>query len=65
VLASALVDVALEYRRNPAHLDPIRFGIARRLDDLAYGSGVWWGALKARSIAALKPAIVRTTTQKR
>lgn len=60
VLASALVDVALEYRRNPAHLDPLRFGVARRLDDLAYGSGVWWGALRARSIAALKPAVVRT-----
>lgn len=61
VLVSALVDVALEYRRNPAHLDPLRFGVARRLDDLAYGSGVWWGALRAHSFAALKPAIVRTT----
>ena len=50
VLVSALVDVALEYRRNPAHLDPLRFGVARRLDDLAYGSGVWWGALRAHSV---------------
>lgn len=65
VLVSAVIDVALEYRRNPAHLDPVRFAIARRLDDLAYGSGVWWGAVRARSIAALTPAIVRTTSQKR
>ncbi|MBW4040712.1 MAG: mycofactocin system glycosyltransferase [Acidobacteria bacterium] len=61
VLVSALADVALEYRRDPAHLDPVRFGIARRLDDLAYGAGVWWGAIRGRSIAALRPAIVRTT----
>jgi mycofactocin system glycosyltransferase len=61
VLVSALIDVALEYRRNPAHLDPVRFGIARRLDDLAYGAGVWWGAIRAGSLAALKPSIVRTT----
>lgn len=64
VLVSALVDVALEYRRNPAHLDPVRFGVARRLDDLAYGSGVWWGAFRAGSIAALLPAIVRTNRAK-
>ncbi|MGN6445860.1 mycofactocin biosynthesis glycosyltransferase MftF [Amnibacterium sp.] len=62
VLVSALVDVALEYRRNPAHLDPVRFAIARRLDDLAYGAGVWWGALRAGSLAALKPAIIRRST---
>lgn len=27
----------------------------RRLDDLAYGTGLWWGALKARSPRALAP----------
>ncbi|MFD1722750.1 mycofactocin biosynthesis glycosyltransferase MftF [Amnibacterium endophyticum] len=61
VLVAAVVDVALEYRRDPAHLDPLRFALARRLDDLAYGAGVWWSALRARSTAALRPAIVRTT----
>lgn len=29
--------------------------VARRLDDLAYGAGLWWGALRARSAAALCP----------
>lgn len=62
VLAAAVVDVALEYRRDPAHLDPVRFGLARRLDDLAYGAGVWIGAVRARSLGALRPAIVRSTT---
>lgn len=26
----------------------------RRLDDLAYGSGLWWGALRARSLTTLR-----------
>jgi hypothetical protein len=55
VAVAAVTDIALEYRKNPARLDPFRFGLAKRLDDLAYGAGVWWGALRARSVAALKP----------
>ncbi|CAN5489577.1 mycofactocin biosynthesis glycosyltransferase MftF [soil metagenome] len=57
VAVAAITDVALEYRRNDAGLDPIRFGLARRLDDLAYGAGVWFGAIRARSIAALLPDV--------
>ncbi len=57
VLVAAVADVALEYRRNDARLDPVRFGIARRLDDLAYGAGVWFAAIRARSLAALRPDV--------
>jgi hypothetical protein len=56
---AALADIALEYRRDRAHLDPVRYGVARRLDDLAYGAGVWLSALKGRSTAALRPRITR------
>ncbi|MEU8865762.1 hypothetical protein [Streptomyces umbrinus] len=52
--------VAPKYRRDRAPLDPVRYGIARRLDDLAYGAGVWLSALKRRSTTALRPRIVRT-----
>ncbi|MGW0949197.1 mycofactocin biosynthesis glycosyltransferase MftF [Streptomyces sp. NPDC002623] len=62
---AALTDIALEYRRDRAPLDPIRYGIARRLDDLAYGAGVWLSALKGRSTAALRPRIVRTSDQRK
>ncbi|MFF3930660.1 mycofactocin biosynthesis glycosyltransferase MftF [Streptomyces hirsutus] len=55
---AAVADIALEYRRDRAGLDPVRYGIARRLDDLAYGTGVWISALKGRSTAALRPRIV-------
>ncbi|MET9089943.1 mycofactocin biosynthesis glycosyltransferase MftF [Streptomyces sp. NPDC004237] len=56
---AALADIALEYRRDQATLDPLRYGVARRLDDLAYGSGVWFAALRARSGAALRPRVTR------
>lgn len=51
---AALVDTALEYGRTPTSLDPVRYGIARRLDDLAYGAGVWISAIRGRSTAALR-----------
>ncbi|WP_405651184.1 creatininase family protein [Streptomyces sp. NBC_00019] len=34
-------------------------GVARRLDDPAYGAGVWFSALKGRSTAALRPRVTR------
>lgn len=55
VLASAMVDTALEYARHRPSLDPVRFGLALRLDDLAYGAGVWWASLRACSVRALLP----------
>ena len=37
-------------------IGPARFAAARRLDDLAYGAGLWWGAARAGSRTALLPA---------
>jgi mycofactocin system glycosyltransferase len=55
---AAALDVALEYRRERVDLDPIRYGVARRLDDLAYGTGVWISAARGRSVAALRPRLL-------
>jgi mycofactocin system glycosyltransferase len=55
LVLSSVVDAALEYRRTRPDLDPARFALARRLDDLAYGSGVWFSAIRGRSIRALLP----------
>jgi hypothetical protein len=41
-------------RSLPGHV------LARRLDDLAYGAGLWWGALRLRTVAPLLPAWSRT-----
>lgn len=57
VVLAGILDAAFEYRRLRPDLDPIRFGIARRMDDLAYGGGVWFSALKGRSVRALLPLI--------
>lgn len=56
---AAVADAAIEYIRLRPRLDPIRFALARRLDDIAYGAGVWWSAFAGRSPAALRPRIVR------
>ncbi|MCT9083955.1 mycofactocin system glycosyltransferase, partial [Streptomyces fulvoviolaceus] len=55
----AVLDIALERRHGTHRLDVIRYGAARRLDDLAYGAGVWASALRGRSAKALLPRVVR------
>ncbi|MGW2291344.1 hypothetical protein [Streptomyces phaeochromogenes] len=62
---SALVPGVLEYRRDRAPLDPVRYGVARRLDDLAYGAGAWLSVIKGRSTTALRPRIVRTDAHRK
>nr|WP_246414752.1 mycofactocin biosynthesis glycosyltransferase MftF [Microbacterium thalassium] len=62
---AAVVDAAVEYVRLRPRLDPLRFAVARRLDDLAYGAGVWTSAWRGRSLGALLPAIIRTSRAER
>lgn len=59
VLVAAVADTAWEFARTKPRLDPLRFALARRLDDVAYGAGVWWSALRARSVRALLPDLRR------
>lgn len=52
LVAALLVDVVV------ARIDHPRDGyhaVGRRLDDLAYGAGLWFGALRARSVTCLLP----------
>jgi mycofactocin system glycosyltransferase len=55
--AAALLPAAAEYRRVRPELDPLRWTLLRAADDLAYGSGVWVGCLRERSLAALRPRL--------
>lgn len=57
-VAAALVWDLLDHRAMPPARMPEAF-VGRRLDDLAYGSGLWWGALRARSVRVLVPKITR------
>ena len=44
--------------RRPA-LDPARFTAASIADDIAYGAGVWVGAVHHRTLTAVRPVIAR------
>ncbi|BAL87939.1 putative glycosyltransferase [Actinoplanes missouriensis 431] len=58
-VADVVLEYGTEYARGGIDLDPVRYGVARRLDDLAYGAGVWFSAARGRSVAALLPEIRR------
>lgn len=62
---AALADAVLAYGRTRPALDPVRFAVARRLDDLAYGAGLWWGCVRGHSYTALRPILQRTRRRAR
>ncbi|MBD3924202.1 mycofactocin biosynthesis glycosyltransferase MftF [Nocardioides cavernae] len=51
-VAALLVDIALFMRERPG-VGAVTVLAARRADDLAYGAGLWWGALRAGSARCL------------
>jgi len=55
-VAAAMVWDLLDHREVPVTRAPEAF-VARRLDDLSYGAGLWWGALRARSVRVLVPKV--------
>lgn len=57
LVVACVVDAVWEYRRTRPQLDLVRFAVARRLDDLAYGTGVWSSALRGRSPRCLLPDV--------
>lgn len=46
--------------RDAGGLDPFRYVAYKRMDDLAYGTGLWLGAFRARSLESLKPSTPRS-----
>lgn len=54
LLSAVAVDMFVLLRERTG-VDPFTALAARRLDDLAYGSGLWWGALRHRSPRCLLP----------
>jgi mycofactocin system glycosyltransferase len=61
VLAVAVLDGLADWRRTKPDLDPARYLVLRRLDDLAYGAGLWRGALRHRTTAPLRPSLRGST----
>jgi len=64
VAAIAVADGVLDWLRYRRRDDSARPGLAsyilaRRLDDLAYGAGLWWGAARHRTLAPLVPTALK------
>ncbi|RBY92144.1 mycofactocin system glycosyltransferase [Blastococcus sp. TBT05-19] len=55
VLAVAVADGLVAWWPHRERSGPFRHVLARRLDDLAYGAGLWTGAVRARNPRALLP----------
>ena len=58
-IAMALAEGAADWykHRENGGLDPVRYIAFKRLDDVAYGTGLWRGAVRAHSVEALKPTL--------
>jgi mycofactocin system glycosyltransferase len=56
VLAAAVLDAGAAWWPHRRTVGPVGFAVARRLEDLAYGAGLWQGVVRARDLRALLPA---------
>ncbi|CAB4940763.1 unannotated protein [freshwater metagenome] len=60
LLAAPMAEWARAWRAGrTAGLDPVRWAVCRLADDVAYGSGVWAGAVRSREPRAVLPTVVR------
>jgi mycofactocin system glycosyltransferase len=64
-LVAATVPALLDWGRERPPLDPVRYVGVRLLDDLAYGLGVWRGALRQRTIGPLVPVFPELLRRRR
>jgi hypothetical protein len=62
LVLSAAAGGLIDYRRSGSSLNPAAYLLIRRLDDLAYGAGVWRGAIRDRTIAPLIPRLAGSRT---
>ena len=55
LLVAAVAPPIIDWARQRPRLDPFRYLAFRLADDMAYSVGVWQGALRRRSLDALRP----------
>jgi mycofactocin system glycosyltransferase len=61
LLTGAVLEGLTDYRRSGSRLNPVVHLLIRRLDDMAYGAGLWRGVIRDRTIAPLVPRLVLPT----
>lgn len=54
VVTALVVDVVATWRQRDG-VGPLTWFVGRRADDLAYGAGLWWGAVRSRNLRCLLP----------
>lgn len=64
VLVAAVVDGVVDWVTRNSHADDgtgriglVTYLVLKRLDDIAYGAGLWVGAVREHNVGALKPQI--------
>jgi mycofactocin system glycosyltransferase len=57
LIVAAVAEGLADHRRSGTSLSPLAHLAIRRLDDLAYGWGVWLGAARRRTTAPLRPRL--------
>jgi mycofactocin glycosyltransferase len=58
VVSAMAVDLIAGVRETPGR-NPVLTFAGRRVDDCAYGAGLWWGALRSADLRCLKIRLVR------
>lgn len=56
-LAAMVAPALWQWRQRASDLDPARYTLARIVDDLSYGSGVWSEVVKIRRFGPLRPDV--------
>jgi mycofactocin glycosyltransferase len=59
VIVSAMAVDLVVGAREASWQRPVTAFAGRRLDDFAYGAGLWWGALRSGSLDCLKLRLAR------
>ena len=64
VLVAAIIDGVVDWVKRHGNADDdtkpvglISYVLLKRLDDIAYGTGLWTGVVRERHVGALKPQI--------
>jgi mycofactocin system glycosyltransferase len=61
LITAAAIEGLIDYRRSGLRLNPLTYLLIRRLDDMAYGAGLWYGAARDRTTAPLIPRLALPT----
>ena len=62
LITAAAIEGLIDHRRSGLRLNPLTYLLIRRLDDMAYGAGLWRGVIRERTTAPLIPRLAFRTS---